>query len=95
MRATPSSGSTISLSRAARAFPQSPTPYVAVAKERFAEVGWEGKGDIGLLWLPPFVFRFDPKVPTKGVVVWHVKQVEDGTSWLMSPIPLPFEKFTG
>jgi hypothetical protein len=69
--------------------------YVAVAKERFVEAGWWGDGDIGILWLPPFVFPLALKVPTKGVAVWHVKQVEDGISWLLSPIELPFEEFGG
>lgn len=68
--------------------------YIAVVKERFLEAGWEGEGDIGILWLPPFVFPLQLKVPTKGVAVWHVKQVEDGTSWLLSPIELPFEEFS-
>ena len=69
--------------------------YVAVVKERFLEAGWEGEGDIGILWLPPFVFPLALKVPSKGVAVWHLKQVEDGVSWLLSPIKLPFEEFGG
>ena len=69
--------------------------YVAIVKERFLEAGWEGEGDIGVLWLPPFVFPLQLKVSPKGVAVWHVKQVEDGVSWLLSPIKLPFEEFSG
>lgn len=68
-------------------------PYLRVVKERFLEAGWEGDGDIGILWLPPFVFPLALKVPPKGVAVWHVKQVEDGVSFLLSPIELPFEEF--
>lgn len=67
--------------------------YLTVAKEKFLEAGWEGDGDIGILWLPPFVFPLALKVPSKGVAVWHVKQVEDGVSFLLSPIELPFEEF--
>ena len=26
--------------------------YIAVAKERFLEMGWEGDGDVQLLWIP-------------------------------------------
>lgn len=69
--------------------------YVALAKERFVECGWEGDGTVQLLWLPPFVFPLNPKVPPTGVVVWHVKQVEDGVSFLLSPVSLPFEEFSG
>ncbi len=67
--------------------------YLAVARERFTEAGWYGDGDIGLLWLPPFVFPLALRIRPEGVVVWHVKQVEDGISFLLSPIKLPFEEF--
>jgi len=59
-------------------------------RRRFLEEGWEGSGNLSLLWLPPFVFPFEAGVPTVGVLVWHVKQQEDGISWLLSPVPLPF-----
>ena len=60
---------------------------------RFAEEGgWEGTGNLSLLWLPPFVFPFGASIPPEGVILWHVKQHEDGISWLLSPVPLPFEK---
>ncbi len=67
--------------------------YVAVVRERFLEAGWRGDGDIELIWLPPFVFPFSLRIPPEGVVVWHVKQEEDGISFLLSPIALPFEEF--
>jgi hypothetical protein len=67
--------------------------YLAVARERFKEAGWHGDGDIGLLWLPPFVFPLGLRIRPEGIVVWHVKQAEDGVSWLLSPIELPFEEF--
>jgi hypothetical protein len=69
--------------------------YESVAKERFKEAGWEGDGDVNLLWLPPFVFPLEMQVAPEGVVVWHVKQVEDGVSYLLSPIALPFPEFDG
>lgn len=68
--------------------------YVAVVKERFDEYGWDGNGEVGLLWLPPFVFPLNLNTPPTGVVLWHVKQEEDGISFLLSPIPLPFEEFS-
>lgn len=62
--------------------------------QRFTEGGWEGKGRLSLLWLPPFVFPWAMRVPPEGVIVWHVKQHEDGVSFILSPIPLPFEDFS-
>lgn len=67
--------------------------YLAVARERFTEAGWDGDGDIGLLWLPPFVFPLSLGISPVGVIVWHVKQQEDGISFLLSPLKLPFEEF--
>jgi hypothetical protein len=69
--------------------------YVEVARARFLEAGWDGDGRIGLLWLPPFVFPLKDRTPSAGVVLWHVKQQEDGVSWLLSPVELMFEKFVG
>lgn len=63
--------------------------YEAVARERFAEHSWEGDGTIQLMWLPPFVFPLKLDVKATGVAIWHVKQVEDGVSFLLSPVPLP------
>ena len=67
--------------------------YLAVARERFKEAGWQGDGEIGLLWLPPFVFPRALEARPEGLVLWHVKQEDDGVSFLLSPIPLPFEGF--
>ena len=69
--------------------------YEAIAKGRFKQLGWACDGQVNLLWLPPFVFPLELKVPPEGVVVWHVKQVEDGVSYLLSPIALPFPEFEG
>jgi hypothetical protein len=79
--------------RPLREFIADPGEYVQIAKERFLAAGWDGDGRIGLLWLPPFVFPRE--APTEGIVVWHVKQEEDGVSWLLSPVPLPFREFQG
>ena len=69
--------------------------YLEVARERFLEFGWEGDGAIQLLWLPSFVFPLALKISPHGVALWHVKQEEGGISFLLSPIPLPFEEFSG
>ncbi|WP_312316175.1 hypothetical protein [Stenotrophomonas sp.] len=71
-----------------------PARYVAMAKAQFRKLGWHGDGDVQLLWLPPFVFPFQPHIPPEGVILWHVKQQSDGISYLLSPIELPFEEFT-
>lgn len=63
-------------------------------KERFLVEGWEGTGKLALLWLPPFTLPFVTDGSTEGMVIWHVKQHEDGVSWLLSPKPLPFNEFT-
>jgi hypothetical protein len=71
------------------------TKYIAIAQERFTGLGWKGDGDIQLLWLPSFAFPLELNVPSTGIVIWHVKQIEDGVSFLLSPIKLPFQEFSG
>lgn len=68
-------------------------PYIEQAKKSFLDIGWAGDGDVELLWVPPFAFPLALRVPAVGVAVWHVKQSEDGISYLLSPIELPFEEF--
>src|SRR5262245_24333786 len=63
-----------------------PKPYLEIAHECFLSAGWWSGGEINLLWLPPFVFPRSMKVGTLGIVLWHVKQEDDGISWLLSPI---------
>lgn len=63
---------------------------VHLIKERFLEYGWEGDGTIGIIWLPPFV---DIGVEdTWGTYIWHVKQSNNGTSFLTCNYPLDFER---
>ena len=67
--------------------------YIKVTGELFRNAGWDGVGKIELMWIPPFMFkgvRTDDF--TNGVIVWHVKQIEDGLSWILTPVNLPFEK---
>jgi len=66
--------------------------YVEAVKLRFDKAGWEGDGDVNLLWLPSFVFPMSSHIGPERVTVWHTKQVEDGVSFLLSPVPLPFEE---
>ena len=58
-------------------------------KARFKKAGWEGDGDIRLLYLPPFVFNPNGG-DTFGTLVWFVKQSNNGTSFLASPEKLHF-----
>lgn len=67
--------------------------YLSVARECFTKAGWDGDGQITLLWLPSFVFPTSSKVVSEGVVLWHVKQTNDGVSWILSPVELPYEEF--
>ena len=66
---------------------------MAAARAAFVDAGWDGDCEIGLIWLPPFVFGLKQNVSPGGVVLWHGKQLNDGTSWLLSPMELPFENF--
>lgn len=64
--------------------------YVQKAKDRFLNAGWSGDGEIELMWIPPFMFKgIRTQEFTDGVIIWHVKQKEDGISWILSPIKLP------
>jgi hypothetical protein len=52
-------------------------------KAIFKSNGWEGDGELGLFWIPPFYYS--PKADedmTEGVWVWHVKQHNNGVSFL-------------
>ena len=60
--------------------------FIAALKRRWSEVGWDGDGVVTTLWLPPFCV---PELDlTRGLIVWHVKQLEDGISWIASKHPL-------
>ena len=52
-------------------------------KNKFLDAGWEGDGKIGIIWIPPFI---DLGVEdTWGSYVWHVKQRNNGISFLLMP----------
>jgi len=60
--------------------------YLSIAREMFLDADWDGDGKIELMWIPPFMLRSSPTAElTLGVTIWHVKQLEDGVSWLLSP----------
>ena len=60
---------------------------IARVAERFREIGWEGDGEFQVFWLPPFL---GVGVRDYGCYGLLVKQDNDGTSWLASPVPLPW-----
>jgi hypothetical protein len=57
--------------------------YIKRIMERFTEKGWEGDGKINILWIPPFLDESEDH--SYGSIVWHVKQNNDGISWLAVP----------
>lgn len=62
-----------------------------IAKQMFLAAGWYGDGEIKFMWLPPFTLPNNIRQKTtNGITILHVKQQEDGLSWLLSPIALDF-----
>lgn len=55
------------------------TDKVEDIKKAFLKNGWEGDGEIGLIWIPPFI---EATGDTFGRYVWHVKQNNNGISFL-------------
>ncbi|HOI52177.1 MAG TPA: hypothetical protein PLN02_07335 [Azonexus sp.] len=62
--------------------------YLDSIRSLFRGHGWEGDGRIQLFWLPPFVVNSHD---TDGIYCFHVKQNNNGTSWIASPVPLRFK----
>lgn len=64
--------------------------YIQAIRQRFLDAGWEGDGVIRAIWFPPFV---GPGVEdTFGVAGWFVKQSNNGTSFIASPVELKFPR---
>lgn len=59
-------------------------------RTKFRSSGWEGDGDIQIMWIPPFVGA--GVEDTWGLAVWFVKQSNNGTAFLASPVKLPFSR---
>nr|WP_294782159.1 hypothetical protein [uncultured Flavobacterium sp.] len=65
--------------------------YIKKAEKLFKKAQWKGDGTIQLIWIPPFMFcDLGFGSMAQGFVVWHVKQVEDGISFILSPERLQF-----
>ncbi len=61
---------------------------ILAVEERLRKIGWEGDGEMQLMWLPPFTGAGPAN--NYGCYALHVKQLNDGISWIMSPYCLPF-----
>lgn len=59
-------------------------------KKVFLSAGWEGDGEVGVIWLPPFIDA--GYEDTWGNYIWHVKQQNDGISFIASEYPLQFAR---
>ncbi|MCX6644914.1 MAG: hypothetical protein NTY09_00935 [bacterium] len=58
----------------------------------FLQAGWEGDGEICVIWVPPFV---DLGIEdTLGRYLWHVKQKNNGISFIASDRPLEYGPLT-
>ena len=66
---------------------------VKAVEDRLKNIGWEGDGDMQVMWLPPFAGAGPNN--NFGCYVLHVKQLEDGISWIASPYCLPFYRLLG
>lgn len=53
---------------------------IANVKQKFLDYGWEGDGEINIIWIPPFLDQASND--TWGDYIWHVKQSNDGISFL-------------
>jgi hypothetical protein len=66
--------------------PNDRNTIIEKVKTSFRKSGWEGDGEIGLIWIPPFMYNpaldEDPGDVLFGTVVWHVKQHNNGISFL-------------
>lgn len=54
-------------------------------KPLLRKAGWEGDGEIQMVWVPPFCMS---GYYTMGVFVYHVKQKNNGTSFIYSTYEL-------
>jgi hypothetical protein len=57
---------------------------------KLKELGWQGDGEFQVMWFPPFAGAGDHD--NFGAYCLHVKQSDDGISWIASPVTLPFHR---
>lgn len=62
---------------------------IKAIKSKLIEGGWEGDGEIQLLWLPPFCdLAYED---TYGIITWLVNQENNGTTFICSPYELKYK----
>jgi hypothetical protein len=65
-----------------------PTQHVQCARQRFLELGWEGDGNISLIWIAPFsidwMYTSANGTLVEGGFVWFVRQANDGRAFIAS-----------
>lgn len=66
------------------------TEVLAAVSKKLKTCGWEGDGQIQIMWIPPFMGA--GVEDTWGFVVWFVKQSNNGTAFMASPVKLPFAR---
>jgi len=57
---------------------------------KLKDLGWEGDGEFQVMWFPPFAGAGN--MDNFGAYCLHVKQKNDGISWIASPVVLPFHR---
>jgi hypothetical protein len=63
-----------------------PSPaFIEKVKATLKECGWEGDGTLGAMMVPPF---FSCEGDSYWFPIFHVKQENNGTSWIASGLPL-------
>jgi hypothetical protein len=77
-----------------RVFPRIATDelndLVEAVKSKFLSAGWEGDGDLGIIWMPPFVDFGEENI--HGNYIWHVKQSNNGISFILSEREIEFRR---
>lgn len=62
--------------------------YIEKLRTTLKECGWEGDGELGAMMVPPF---FSVNGYSRWFPVFHVKQSNNGTSWIASESELSVE----
>lgn len=62
--------------------------YIASLRAALTSCGWEGDGQLGGMMVPPF---FSSEGYGTWFPIFHVKQSNNGTSWIASEVPLGTE----
>ena len=63
---------------------------VQAVSDKLIKRGWEGDGEMQLMWFPPFAGVGPDN--NYGCFAFHVKQLNDGISWIACPYSLPFHR---